>query len=901
MASQQGRRLTGSSRDIRQKAALPWRRSRFPLTLGGGTLLVLAASVAYSSVPRAAHAPRKPAMPPAAQSFLRQNCVDCHSKTKASGGLDLTTAFRPDNTSNFNLWVKVVDRVSAGEMPPKAARQPSPDSRKNFLAVLSQPLIAVNEARVRREGRSTWRRMNRYEYENTLRDLLDAPWLQIKEMLPEDGLSAHLNKVGDALDVSHVQISRYLSAANYALQEAMARPATRPETTTRRYYARDQRGFGPRPGQAPERATFQIVDNKADLPAYERRRRRRGPGGEAPSEPMPPPPPNDPAKRELESAGMVASSYEPLNPRFDQFSAPHAGRYKVRLRAHTFWAHPQDADRWWRPSLTEISAGRTQEPVTLYASLPQGVTQVLRKLGTRDFGPQSSVGELEVWLLKGESIAPDPARLFRSRPPNWRNPLATPEGQPGVAFHWLEVEGPLYDEWPTRGHRLLTGDLPVKETGPDQFEAVPNDPVKDGERLVRGFVQRAMRRPVQEDEIQPFVKLFHTARAAGASFTESLITAYSGVLCSPVFVTLEERPRPLDGHALASRLSYFLWNSEPDPALRSLADRGALRDPKELAAQTDRMLADPRAARFVEAFLDYWIDLRKTDDSSPDETLYPDYYLDDLLTESAVDETRAFFTELIRGNLPARSLVTSDFVMINERLAALYKLAGVQGSAIRRVPLPGDSVRGGLLTQASVLKVTANGTTTSPVLRGAWVMERILGQPVPPPPAGVPAVEPDIRGAMTIREQLDKHRSQATCNSCHVKIDPPGFALESFDVLGGWRDRYRALGEGEKVPGWGKNGQPFAFHAAQPVDSSGELAGGRRFKDVRELKRLLLQDERQIARNLVQQLVTYSTGAPVRFGDRRKVEAILDHARPVGYGVRALIQGIIASELFRNK
>jgi hypothetical protein len=742
--------------------------------------------------------------------------------------------------------------------------------------------------------------MNRYEYENTMRDLLDAPWLQLRDMLPEDGLSHHLNKVGDALDISHVQMSRYLGAARYALREAMARPAERPETTTKRYYARDQRGFGPRGGQAPERATFQIVDNKADLPAYERRRRRRGQGEAPPPPPMPVEPP-DPARRERESVGMVASSYEPLNPRFDEFRAPRAGRYKLRLRAHTFWAHPLSPERWWKPNLREISAGRTQEPVTLYASLPQGVTQVLRKLGTLDFGPESSVGEIEAWLLEEESILPDPARLFRSRPPNWRNPLATPEGQPGAAFHWLEVEGPIYDEWPTRGHRLLTGDLPVKGTGPDEFEVIPNDPVKDGERLVRGFVQRSYRRPVQEADVQPFVKLFHTAREAGASFTEALITAYSGVLCSPAFLTLEERPGPLDDHALASRLSYFLWNSEPDTILRAAADRGALRDPKELAAQADRMLADPRAGRFVEAFLDYWLDLRKTDDTSPDETLYPDYYLDDLLTESAVGETRAFFAELVRGDLPARNVVASDFVTINARLADLYDLPGVQGSAIRRVPLPKDSVRGGLLTQAAVLKVTANGTTTSPVLRGAWVAERILGQPVPPPPASVPAVEPDIRGATTIREQLAKHSSDASCRSCHVIIDPPGFALESFDVLGGWRERYRALSDGPKVPGFGKNGQPFVFTAAQPVDSSGVLEDGRSFNDVRELKRLLLQDERQIARNLVRQLVTYSTGAPVGFSDRPKVEAILDRAKRGGYGVKSLIHGIIASDLFRSK
>ncbi|MCC2667623.1 MAG: hypothetical protein K0Q72_94 [Armatimonadetes bacterium] len=862
----------------------PGRRQRSSLgllTLCGGVLLLVGASVGYGKAPAARPGPAAAVLPATAVGFLKQNCLRCHA--------DLKAPLRPASADSFNTWVKVFDRVSAGEMPPKGAAQPTPAARQAFLAALRAPLLAADEAKVRREGRSTWRRMNRYEYENTLRDLLGAPWLQVKEMLPEDGLAARFNKVGDALDVSHVQMSRYLSAAGYALREALAQPE-RPATTTQRYYAREMRSFGNAAkfsvfNQSPERATFPILENAADVPALM---------GSAPITVGA----KEPAKRELESMGVVAGAYEPLQPKFDRFRAPVAGRYRLRLRGHTFWAAPESEKRWWRPSRTEVSAGRTQEPVSLYASSPPNQ---LRKLGSIDLGPQSSQGELEVVMLKGETIMPDAARLFRSRPPNYHNPLATPEGQPGVAYHWLEVEGPLLEAWPTSGQRLLAGDLSLQAGSDGQVEIVPKDPVKDGERLVRAFTQRALRRPVFEADTQPFVKLFHTALETGASFTESLLTAYTGVLCSPAFITLEEQPGPLDDHALASRLAYFLWNGTPDAALRSLADRRALHDPKQLAAQTDRMLADPRAQRFLDAFLDYWLDLRKTGDSSPDEALYSDYYLDDYLTESSVAETRAFFSELVRGDLPARNLVQSDFVTINERLAALYGLPGVQGSAIRRVTLPKDSVRGGLLTQASVLKVTANGTTTSPVVRGAWITERILGQPVPPPPPAVPAVEPDIRGATTIREQLDKHRTEPTCRSCHARIDPPGFALESFDVFGGWRDRYRALGDGPKVPGYGKNGQPFIFHPAQSVDPSGELPDGRKFADVRELKRLLLQDERQIARNLTRQLVTYSTGAPARFSDRPKVEAILDRAASGGYGVKSLIHGIVASELFRNK
>jgi hypothetical protein len=260
-----------------------------------------------------------------------------------------------------------------------------------------------------------------------------------------------------------------------------------------------------------------------------------------------------------------------------------------------------------------------------------------------------------------------------------------------------------------------------------------------------------------------------------------------------------------------------------------------------------------------------------------------------------------FFAELLNKNLPARNIVASDFAMLNERLAMHYGIPTVKGIEPRRVPLPRDSVRGGLMTQASVLKVTANGTTTSPVVRGAWIMERILGKPPPPPPPSIPAVEPDIRGATTIREQLEKHRTQATCSACHAKIDPPGFALENFDVLGGWRDNYRAMGEGKHVPGFGKNGQPFTFHAGPVVDASGEMPGGGKFKDIRELKQVLLRDEKQLARNLARQLAVYATGAPIRFGDRERIEQILQRSEKSEYGVRTLIQELVQSELFQTK
>jgi hypothetical protein len=423
----------------------------------------------------------------------------------------------------------------------------------------------------------------------------------------------------------------------------------------------------------------------------------------------------------------------------------------------------------------------------------------------------------------------------------------------------------------------------------------------DAERLLRAFMNRAYRRPIEEAHLQRFLVLFNDQYGEGLGFAKSLLSTYTAVLSSPAFLFTDERPGRLDDYALASRLSFFLWNSEPDESLRSLAARGELHRPETLRAQTERLLNDPKSMRFIEAFTDYWLDIRKIDDTSPSTTLYNDYELDDPLKLAAVEETRLFVAEMLRADLPVRNIVHSDFTFLNERLANHYGVPGVNGAKMQKVTLPTESIRGGLMTQASVLKVTANGTTTSPVLRGYWITERILGHQIPPPPP-VAAVEPDIRGAVTLRQQLEKHRNDSSCASCHSKMDPPGFALESFDVMGGWRDRYRAVKDGVKPEdGVGLNGQAFAFYYALPVDCAGELPDGREFKDIREFKALLLQDEDRLARNLIKQLITYGTGAPVRFSDREAVERIVQRSRSRQFGLRTIVHEIIQSDVFQMK
>jgi len=434
-----------------------------------------------------------------------------------------------------------------------------------------------------------------------------------------------------------------------------------------------------------------------------------------------------------------------------------------------------------------------------------------------------------------------------------------------------------------------------------KVEVVTENPQADAENLLRSFTHRAYRRPVSDAEVQLFLDLFKDQFSQGQGFANSLLAAYTAVLSSPGFLYVEEKPGRLDDYALASRLAYFLWNSEPDETLRSLAQSGQLHQPGVLRAQTDRLLNDPKSRRFVDGFTDYWLDLRKVDDTSPSTTLYNDYELDDSLKLAALDETHLFVQEMFRANLPASNIVSSDFTFLNQRLAEHYGVTGITGVEMRRVTLPKDTVRGGLMTQASILKVTANGTTTSPVLRGHWITERILGVETFPPPK-VPAVEPDIRGAVTIRQQLEKHRADISCASCHNKMDPPGFALESFDVMGGWRDHYRAAKEGvTPAPGIGMDGQRFAFFYGLPVDCTGSLPDGPTFQDVRDLKRLLLADPVPIARNFIRQLSVYATGAPVRFSDRPAIEKIVQQTSADNYGARSIVQELVQSDLFQTK
>src|SRR5580765_4549831 len=411
-------------------------------------------------------------LPKANKQFIQKYCTECHDAETKKAGLDLTgLKFDLASSTNFSMWVLVHDRVSKGEMPPRKKARPEAGELNAFTNSLASALLSGERAQFAKEGRSTRRRLNRYEYENALRDLLHAPWLQVRDSLPEDGEADRFNKIGDALDVSHVQMARYLAAADYALRQAMAPQAERPSPNVQRYYARDQRGYtGPMKfsvfNTAPERATFPVLgfEGQPDV------RRGDAPITSTNSE-----------LRELEGVGVVASAYEPIEPKFNQFRAPVPGHYKLRFNAYSVWVGPGASNKWFIPNLDDISRGRRDEPVTITAETPP---RLLRKLGDFDVAPEPGVHELDAWLLAGEMIRPDAGRLFRSRPgaARWQNPLAEKEGQPGVVFRWLEVEGPIYEQWPPAGHKLLFGELPMVNHKVMAAETKPGQTNRFGER-----------------------------------------------------------------------------------------------------------------------------------------------------------------------------------------------------------------------------------------------------------------------------------------------------------------------------------------------------------------------------------------------------------------------------------
>ena len=806
-------------------------------------------------------------MPQELSRQLDRSCRGCHSGSAAKSGLDFgAVKFDLTDRASRERWIRVHDRVEKGEMPPKGIPW-SKEDRAKLLRQLTPRLAKADADDVARNGRGAMRRLNREEYEQNLRDVLQLPLLDIRDMLPEDREAYHFNKVSETLDISHAQLGAYLDAAEAALRQAMvSSPQPPPVSKFRAVGTRLFPGLGT---AGSSKAMFFIRDTK---------RVALDTTGKNPV----------PAGADQDSTlemGLFRSPAWPYAGYPKGFAAPVAGQYRVRFSARAVLQKEEFA----------VTSAKRSVAMTFRSRRPTNhdIAEDVKLVGGMlDIEPGVHVYETTVALPAGQTVEyglfglPAPQIDAGGKVGVYRYPPFPTDGQLGVVFQWLEIEGPLPPaSWPPPSHRVLFDNLGINPR--------PAQPKQEATRLLRRFAQVAGRGPVSEVALRRFEQLVHARLDRQEPFAEAMLTGYQALLASDQFLFLRE---PKDDFALADRLAHFLANTRPDKTL--LATR--LRDRAKLLRETDRLIDAPGFDRFVKSFTGYWLNLRHLRRDDPDKRLYPEYQFDEYLVDSLERETLTWFTAMVRENLPIVNFVQSDFVYVNERLASHYGLESVTGSALRRVALPKQSPYGGLLTQGAVLKITANGSSTSPVLRGSWVMDRIMGDPPPPPPPGVPAVEPDIRGARTIRELLAMHTKAEVCSSCHAKFDPVGLALENFDVAGRYRSHYRGTAEGERVSGIDQTGHDFAYTTAGRVDSSGKLISGETFSDVRDLKRILAANPRQLARNFLRQLTVYATGTPKRFSDREEIERLLDSCAGSNFRVRDLIHALVGSKMFQG-
>lgn len=766
-----------------------------------------------------------------ARGFVTQNCLDCHQGDSAEGGLDLEqlgTDLADD--AIFARWERIFDRVAAGEMPPPDYDEVEAPQKHAFLESAQDWLQQTQLAQHAQLGRVRGRRLTNQQLQRTLHDLLaiDVP---LAELMPEEPRTNGFTNIANGQSMSHFQLENHLSVVDAALDAAFARVTGGQADAWRREYS------------------------ASDLARRNPQRRCR-----------------EPEMRE--SLAVVWNAAVAYYGRIDSTTAKKSGWYRVTLTASSI-KQPDSGGVW-----CSVRSGRCTSGAPL-----------LTWVGAFEATEEPSEVTFDAWLPAGHmfEIRPADATLKKARFQGGQvgSGEGEPQNVPGLGIHSLTMQEIHPGGSQELARRRLFGDLPVHyDTRAKQLKLGSQHPSQAVAKQLVNFAQRALRRDLSEDDLQPYLQLLEQKIDAGVDPIESLRAAYRAVLCSPRFMYFVEQPGRLDDFAIASRLSYMLTGSMPDDTLRRLAQEGQLNDPNVLHEQVERLLAAPGGRDFVERFTAQWLDLVDIDFTEPDRKLHPDF--DSVVQNAMLAETQAYVQHLLEHDLPAAELLDSNYSFLNSRLARYYGIEGITGDQLRKVKLPADSHRGGLLGHGSILKVTANGTNTSPVLRGIWVSERLLGQPIPAPPENIPAIEPDIRGATTIREILEKHKSDDSCASCHVKIDPPGYALENFDAAGQWRDKYVVVNRGRKGQG-------------VTIDASHQLPDGREFEDIDSFRKLWRDKPQSVAKGFAEKLLIFGTGADICFTDRTSIESALEQNREGQYGLRSLLHSVVTSEAFLKK
>lgn len=827
------------------------------------------------------------------QPFIQRYCVSCHGEKAAKAGYRVDL-LRPDFSAPqvAEQWKELLDRVQAGEMPPAGRPRPAAAEVAALASWVQARLRAVELAAQNARGQASVRRLNRDEYANTVRDLLKLDALLVAplvEDLPADGKAEGFDRVGTALFFDQAQIDRTLAVAG---RLAAAAIVTEPPKMNRLENRFEIQRLRPRPDRVPVFPGFEhtILRGAQDQIVYPTHIEfiQGGPT----------------YRRDYDGWGVVAHFAIAQVVKQD-------GYYRFRIRAKVD-DRGRTVPNKFRLRYALDSPIQVEEEVALD---PSGVTEAVLFLrgpsGGEVKGPQvfnmlwnhtekavitePKYGELfshwtrlrglleraaaerapqeKVDALKAERAVIEKQLNAWTGVAHIYNPDLEIDKLPRLLLESIEIEGPIQKEWPPASHRaiLFAGD-----------ERRGDDYVRE---IFARFLPRAYRRPVRNEEIEAVVNIVREAEMTGKlSFHDALRVGLQRVLCSPglLFLGSHETENGTTDYELASRLSYFLWSSMPDEELFALAAEGKLHEPERLRGQVTRMLADPKSAEFVENFAGQWLSVRDYGSIMPGAE-YTNY--DQALELASQQEPLAFFAEVLQHNLPITSFLDSDFLVINERLARHYQIANVKGPEFRRVAIGAEHHRGGVLGMAGLMTYLADGTRTLPMRRGSWVLRELLNDPPNNPPPNAGEIQPNTAGKnLTVRQRLELHRRDEVCASCHTKLDPYGLALENYDAIGAYRERF--------------NGEGFRGSNAPLLDVSGTFPDGRSFQTLQEYKAGLLAQKDRFARAFCSKMLTYAWCRPVRYTDQKRVDQLVTILQNDGYRIQSLIQAIVADEAF---
>jgi hypothetical protein len=819
----------------------------------------------------------------AAQSAtVSRYCFECHDDIERAADLSLKSLRLADVVRAPATWEKVVRKLRAGMMPPPDEPQPTPAARAALASWLEGELDAV-AANSPNPGRTEpFHRLNRAEYRNAIRDLL-AVDVDIGELLPADDSSYGFDNIAGVLKLSPTLLERYLAAADKVSRLAVGTPS-----------------------EFPSIDYFRVPDDRS-----QEQRLPRMPfgtrGGTKIEYPFP-------ADAEYVIAPELARD---LNEQMPLYAEPQELEIAIdgaRVALFTLPAVPvstapaKASNDPSQPAISQIAARLTLKPAERRERNRADADWKVRVPVT------AGAHTVTATFIAKTAALDEPARLPFLRP--YPAGVNIPETRTGAYLRSLEISGPYSatgpGETPSRRRIFSCRPEAVSEHATDAATSAASPAEQCAREILATLARRAYRRPVGDADVEPLLAFYRagadgTNRAASAregysgagtggeprevaaaAFDEGIQLALKRLLVSPEFLFRIERDP--DGVApgtayrvsdveLASRLSFFLWSSIPDDELLAAAERGDLRDAKKLEAQVKRLLADARADAFVANFAGQWLYLRNLDAVVPVQNIFPDF--DDTLRASLKRETELLFSSIVRENRSARDLLRADYTFVNERVARLYGIPNVKGPEFRRVALPPDSPRRGLLGQGSILTVTSYPDRTSPVVRGKWILENLLGVPPPPPLPNVPKlVSTDGAGtSLPMRDRLAAHRSSPVCSSCHSLMDPLGFALENFDATGRWRT---------------------IDEVGVPIDAAGRMPDGTAFVGADGLREALLSSDRFVA-NLTEKLMTYAIGRGVEYYDQPAIRAIVRGAAAHDYELAALLTGVVQSAPFQMR